>query len=169
MTPTRSAPTEDHMSRLLRVVALLLVLWMAATGCGDQPNEPYTERSARRTYLDQAPGVPLVLATTLPAPYVFLGPGFEQSSDDRMFVRTMDFRLDSGSTSKVIELGVAEPASPVSTCAPAGSESQTVSRVNGADPVWIRPLGEDVLTTEECTFWATVPLSDNLDAVTWLT
>jgi hypothetical protein len=57
MTTTRSAPTEANVTRLLRGVALLLVLWMAVAGCSDEPNAPYTDRSALRTYLNQAPGV----------------------------------------------------------------------------------------------------------------
>ena len=81
----------------------------------------------------------------------------------------MDFRLDSGPTSKVIEVCVAEPDSPASTCAPEGSEAHTLSRTNGAYPVWIRPLGEETLTTAERTFWTAVPLTDDLDAATWLT
>ena len=86
MTTTRPTPTQAQASRLLRGAALIVALWTAAAACGGQAGAPYSDRDALRVYVDQAPGVPLVLPTTLPAPYVFLGPGFEQSKDDRVFV-----------------------------------------------------------------------------------
>ena len=150
-------------------VALLLVLWLAVSGCGGDANPPYTDRDALRTYLRQAPGVPLVLPVRLPPDHVFLGPGFEQSRDQRMFVRSMDFRVDSGDVSEVIELCVADPGTPRATCVAPDDASQRVDRRHGAYPVWVRPLGSDVLTEDERTFWTTVALSDDLDAVTWLT
>jgi hypothetical protein len=122
-----------------------------------------------RTYLDQAPGVPLVLPTTLPPQYVFLGPGFEQSANGAMFVRTFDFRLGDTDTSQVIEICVATPGSSSSTCVPAGAQKQAMARKLGEYPVWIRPLGSDEFREGDGTFWKDVPLSDDLDAITWLT
>lgn len=110
-----------------------------------------------------------MLPVTLPDTYLFIGPGFEQSKDGLMFVRTTDFRLGGPQTSQVIEICVAGPGSTAGVCVPSGAEGQTITRTSGAYPVWIRPLGSDEFTAEARAFWTGVGLSADLDAIGWLT
>ena len=165
--------TSGPGARRTRTAACLaLAVLLGAAGCGDGPDPPSTDRGALETYLQQAPGVPLVLPTQLPGRYVFLGPGWEQSEDGRMYIRESDYRLDARDASTVVVICTLEPGRPRDSCVPEGpdgSDGPAIERRLGAYPVWIRPVGSDRLSAAERDFWSTVPLSDDLGAVSWLT
>lgn len=156
--------------RRMRYLPILMVLSvLVLSSCQSDTSTPSTDRDALETYMGRAPGVPLVLPTTLPAEYVFLGPGYQQSVNGAMFVRTLDFRLKDSATSQVVEICVASPGSKASTCVPPDAPETAIHRAVGQYPVWIRPLGVDKFEDGERKFWVEVPLSIDLDSISWLT
>lgn len=162
----RCASTGSGPVMIIGSVVAALVLLLSA--CSSSPR-PWTDRDTLAHHVEQTRGVPLVLPTTLPEAYVFLGPGFEERREGRVVVRAADFRLDDGPASGVVDVCAAEPGSPTDVCVAPGEEADTVERTVGAYPVWIRPLGTGALPAGARAFWTTVPLTADLDAVGWLT
>lgn len=163
--------------KLLIELIVVVVLVLAVSSCGLLRREPTypdssVDHSQVREYLEQNPGVPLVLPVTLPDGYRFIGPGLDTFDDSRparqVIGRTADFTNGgtvAESDTKVVELCTSRPGSDACTI---DRNDLVFRKVMGDYAVSIRFVGESAVPAEDSAKWSDVKTAFYSNDIKWI-